>query len=83
MAIKNTEAVYITDDVQQSFFEDMFNIVLHLKHLYIYGSVPKTWMRDIMQFQKTKLTYLTLFKTDDAFDIDTDLLIAFLRVSFL
>uniref|UniRef100_A0A7E4VW02 Glycosyltransferase family 92 protein n=1 Tax=Panagrellus redivivus TaxID=6233 RepID=A0A7E4VW02_PANRE len=56
-------------------------IVLNFRYLtYNYVSIlPKTWMSEILQFQRRKLREMVIFVTFDTFDIDVDMLVTFLK----
>uniref|UniRef100_A0A7E4W2M2 F-box/LRR-repeat protein 8 n=1 Tax=Panagrellus redivivus TaxID=6233 RepID=A0A7E4W2M2_PANRE len=78
--VVNTKAVTLGMAVQESsLFEDLFSVFPKLNNLRIYGSVSNTWMDNITQFQKNKLSKLTLIGHCDKFNIDVDQLIAFVR----
>uniref|UniRef100_A0A7E4ZRP1 Uncharacterized protein n=1 Tax=Panagrellus redivivus TaxID=6233 RepID=A0A7E4ZRP1_PANRE len=80
--VENIKLIAIANDAFPfSSFADMFDSLPKLDRITIYCAVATTWMRDILQFQRNKLEWLSILDPDETFDIDINLLIPFLKVS--
>uniref|UniRef100_A0A7E4W6M9 F-box domain-containing protein n=1 Tax=Panagrellus redivivus TaxID=6233 RepID=A0A7E4W6M9_PANRE len=80
LAIQNVEYIaFFNDYYPLSNFADMFNVFPRLSEISIYGAIAPTWMHDILQFQRKKLTTLSIVGPSKIFDINVDLLYTFLK----
>uniref|UniRef100_A0A7E4USV1 F-box domain-containing protein n=1 Tax=Panagrellus redivivus TaxID=6233 RepID=A0A7E4USV1_PANRE len=76
--VMNVRNIFILNTSDLSLYA-MFSVLPRLKHFYFAGTVAKSWMRDVLQFQREKLLSLVLLGPCDSFNIDFDMLNTFLK----